>query len=331
MELPARCALCDARASASSTLLPEGYDWRGQIFRYSRCSACSGETIHPLPSDMQLNEMYRRDRYHNAYYANADEQVSPSRWAEVQQVIGRGRRLLDVGCGNGVFLREATRAGFDAVGTELDPETRQAAVSNSACRVVPLNDLIASGERFDVIRLGDVLEHLREPRRNLTELEGLLADGGRFFIEGPLEINWSLVRLSSSAFAHLKRLRGKKLLSDTPPYHLTRTNAWSQRRFFERTMGYQVLYFKVSESGWPYLAHPTDRTARTDGLGKLRLLIGRSAVIVAWMSSFLGLQLGNRFAALVVPVKPTSRSAAKYASAAASIPKSRARRSCKVG
>lgn len=309
MELPARCALCDA--TANSTPTSEGYKWRGQVFRYWRCRACSGETIHPLPSDMQLNEMYRQDRYHNVHYANAAEEVSPSMWWRAQHIIGRPGRLLDFGCGNGAFLREATQAGFDAIGIELDPETRGEAMRTSGCRVDSLDDVIASGERFDVIRLGDVLEHLPAPRDSLSQLEQLLTDGGKFFIEGPLEINWSLVRSCSRIFALLKRLRGQELLADTPPYHLTRTNARAQMRFLDRTMRYRLLYFEVSESGWPYLAPSLDRPARADALAILRPLFGHAAVITARLSRLIGLHVGNRFAAVAVPASPPARSASR--------------------
>ncbi|GAA2770189.1 class I SAM-dependent methyltransferase [Nonomuraea dietziae] len=36
---------------------------------------------------------------------------------------GEGRRLLDFGCGAGLFLELAEQRGFDAVGVDLSPDS----------------------------------------------------------------------------------------------------------------------------------------------------------------------------------------------------------------
>ena len=58
----------------------------------------------------------------------------------------------------------------------------------------------ASGRRYDIIYMGDVLEHLPAPAATLRDLDGLLAPGGLFFVEGPLEDNVSLVYYSARLF-----------------------------------------------------------------------------------------------------------------------------------
>lgn len=289
------CILCGGALTESLT--PEGYRWEDRVFAFQECRECRARIIQPLPTDEDLARIYRHADYHDTFY----EECAPSKWPESIHVAGKGAPLLDFGCGNGAFLAEAARRGFEAVGVEPNPDARAAAQRNSGCEVLTIEDVISAGQRFDIIHLGDVLEHLPTPIETLRRLEPLLSDTGIFFIKGPLEENASLVRLSNRIFTQLKRAIGRPLLAPSPPYHLSRTSAASQRRFFEQTMGYELLLFKISETGWPYLL-PGPPTA-TDAKTRSRRLIGKTAVLFAGAGRLFGLTLGNRFVAIATPAE----------------------------
>ena len=289
------CILCGGTLTELAS--PEGYRWDGRVFGYQRCRRCGARVVQPLPTDNDLARMYRHGDYHEAYY----EESVASDWPKSLVPSRKGARLLDFGCGDGAFLTEARKRGFDAIGVELDAGAREVARRNSGRRVLSLEEVIKSGMPFDVIHLGDVLEHLPAPAETLRQLEFLLSPDGVFFFEGPVEENASLVRLCNRAFTRFKRAAGWPLLAELPPLHLSRTSAASQRRFFERTMGYEVKLFKVRETGWPYLlADP----ATADGVKeRLRRIIGRAAVSVASLARGAGLRMGNRFVAVASPSK----------------------------
>jgi len=93
------------------------------------------------------------------------------------------KRILDIGCGAGAFgaALKAKRKGLSVTGVELDPDAAEAArahldevVTGDAASAVPR----LSEQRFDVIALNDVLEHVVEPEALLRDLRGLLADDG---------------------------------------------------------------------------------------------------------------------------------------------------------
>ena len=273
---------------------PEGYRWEGRVFAYHACESCRAKVIQPLPSDDDLARMYRHGEYHEAYY----EETALGDWPDLLARTHQGARLLDFGCGDGAFLAEARRRGFDAVGVELDAEAREVAQRNSGCPVRSLEEVTAAERRFDIIHLGDVLEHLPAPVAMLRRLEPLLAPGGVLFFEGPLEENASLVRFCNRSFTQFKRATGWPLLAELPPLHLSRTSAASQRRFFERTMGYELKTFDVSETGWPYLV-PNVTSAGMKA--RMRRAIGRAAVSVAGLTRSVGLSTGNRFVAVALP------------------------------
>ena len=293
----AACPLC-AGAPVGRTY-PFGTDWGGRRFDYLRCGACGSSFLHPLPTAAEFARMYDRAAYHDEYYRDGVDEDPDTFLSEVADALPARGSLLDFGCGNGGFLRLASGAGFDATGVELEESARAHAAANSGRPVFALDALVAAGRRFDVIHLADVLEHLPDPAATMRRLEGLLAEGGRFFIEGPVEDNASAVFWAASSFGMTKRLAGRRLHGDLPPFHLFRTSARAQRTFFEHRLGYAVERFVVRESGWPYL-NKGDRLTRPRDAGHLaRMAIGAAAVSLARAAAPFGWQVGNRFAAVL--------------------------------
>lgn len=290
------CPLCGSPSGQAT--FPYETNWGGRLFTTLRCTACGSAFIDPLPNDADFAEFYRKDAYHDSHYANLEPQSFPTALNQVRPFLKAGGTLLDFGCGNGAFLRTAAEAGFECTGVELDEATRQWAASNSGCPVVPIETLERQAERFDVIHLGDVLEHVPDPAGTLRRLEGLLAPGGAFFIEGPLENNPSPVYWASRTFGALKR-RLSPAPANWPPLHLFRATAKAQRAFFERLMGYDVRAFRVWEDGWPYASRETAGRLPASAAEAMRRAIAAGAIGVAAAARPFGLQLGNRFAAVI--------------------------------
>jgi len=94
---------------------------------------------------------------------------------------------LDIGCGNGAMLRSLSRGfpNWRLIGTELN--TRHKAEVESIPGVIrletrPLEDL---KEKFDLITLLHVLEHIPDPSRILRTLIDRLESSGRLLIQVP--------------------------------------------------------------------------------------------------------------------------------------------------
>lgn len=97
-----------------------------------------------------------------------------------------GRRLLEIGVGAGEMLLAARECGFEATGLEIRP-SHAARVSRSTGLEVICADFVEfEGEdRFDVICMGDVLEHLLDPLVALARVRALLRPGGVVWISTP--------------------------------------------------------------------------------------------------------------------------------------------------
>jgi SAM-dependent methyltransferase len=105
-------------------------------------------------------------------------------WTE--RPFGRGR-LLDVGCGGGTFLEEASRQGWITFGIDVSDVAVKSARRNApsaSVRVGTLDGLVTD-ELFDYINLQHVLEHLHDPRRALLQCYAHLAPGGKLRINVP--------------------------------------------------------------------------------------------------------------------------------------------------
>jgi len=99
---------------------------------------------------------------------------------------GHGRRLLDFGCGAGLFLAVAHKRGFDCHGVDLSPDAlahaRQEPWGGQAHLGAPLDVPEIAAGSFDVITLWSVLAHLPRPVEDFTMLRGLLAPGGMLLV-----------------------------------------------------------------------------------------------------------------------------------------------------
>jgi len=235
--------------------------------------------------------MYSKDRYHDLHYSersSAEYIVSVGR---LQGYARPGSRLLDYGCGLGHFLMAAAEAGFRSSGAEFNAETAAHASAFSKMNVFPVSDLVVhKGEAgFDIIHLGDVLEHLIDPRASLMQLVSCLAPEGILYVEGPLEKNPSPVYWASLVFGIFRRLlRGDRVGSGIPQ-HLFRTDAKQQLAFFSNVAPeLQLLHWKVYETGWPYL----------NG-GLIKSLIARLAILIGGIKVGT-VTFGNRFSAIFV-------------------------------
>lgn len=89
------------------------------------------------------------------------------------------KKLLDIGCGPGFFLKEASR-NYDVCGVELSPIATDYAKNNLNLNVVnaSFHKDIFETDKFDVVTLWDTLEHMDNPKLALLDVASLLKKNG---------------------------------------------------------------------------------------------------------------------------------------------------------
>ncbi len=108
--------------------------------------------------------------------------------AEFREMPLRGKRVLEIGFGNGSFLAWAKSEGAQISGLEINPDMLAAAARHGyAARNASLAELVADGATYDLIVAFDVIEHwdTDELIANFRHVAALLADGGRFLARFP--------------------------------------------------------------------------------------------------------------------------------------------------
>jgi hypothetical protein len=123
-----------------------------------RCRYCFGVSMIDRDTTAIYDEQYVADRYDKYDTTRAMSELRLQVITDALQPYGdHGMKLLDVGYGNGDFIRTATAAGWDAYGHDVNP-TQYDGVRN-----VPL-PIGRNNKRYDVVTFFDSLEHFEDLR-----------------------------------------------------------------------------------------------------------------------------------------------------------------------
>jgi SAM-dependent methyltransferase len=95
-------------------------------------------------------------------------------------------RILDIGCGNGAFVKQALAWGWDAEG--LDPDPNAASVGRNLGLRITTGSLPKTGYpdgSFAAVTMSHCIEHLHEAEASLREICRILQPGGVVWIATP--------------------------------------------------------------------------------------------------------------------------------------------------
>lgn len=133
-----------------------------------------------------------------------------------------GIRLLEIGCGDGSFLRKACKNGTFSVGLEINPKVTSNPEKDGFEIRHEMTDeyLLSNPAPFDVVCAFQVLEHIAKPLPFLRESLQMLKPGGKLVLGTP----------NSESF-----MKHEHVLLDLPPHHMS---GWSENsyRYLERCL-----------------------------------------------------------------------------------------------
>lgn len=113
---------------------------------------------------------------------------------------GGGRRVFDLGCGNGSVANELTNLGWDVTG--VDPSTEGIARAKEQYPHLSLHqgsaydELAALYGQFPVVTSLEVVEHVYDPRCYAATLFALVQPGGTAIVSTPYHGYWKNLALA---------------------------------------------------------------------------------------------------------------------------------------
>jgi len=197
METLIVCPACESAEKPARWDSITDFSVSGERFVVVCCPACGLRYTNPRPDKSQIGPYYRSDAYvsHtgadapgiiNVWYRRVRNYTLGVKRKQVRKWSpNEARTLLDVGCGTGEFAAFMQKTGWSARGVEPDPETAERARRLHGLKVEDEAWLEETRERFSVITLWHVLEHVHDLRQRVERIHSLLTPGGLLVVAVP--------------------------------------------------------------------------------------------------------------------------------------------------
>jgi len=197
------CPICGTSVEASSFKETYVSPYNNQEYKRYECPNCDVHWWEPLKIIPEFYESEFLEPY-IAFHEGVGTRLGENHKAFFKYFPSSVRgKLLDVGCGDGRFLRYAKAQGFEVWGIDFDKKSVENVKRNLSIDTVFAMSLEEFYEyakeknlKFDVITFFEVLEHQDKPREFLEMAKGILKEGG--YIAGSVpnresmfvEIDW---------------------------------------------------------------------------------------------------------------------------------------------
>lgn len=174
--------------------------FEGREITYRLCGACGLVELNKNQPGVNLTEIYP-----DAYYGSGDRKfirffdvlrdlLNTYRLWNFRSVVGsKAIKVLDIGCGDGDFLKQIYAQGSQIYGVELAGAAFKRASCITGIHLLPADMVCAESypkQYFDAITLWHVFEHLPDPYQTLNYCRQWLKSDGYLFIEVPNVSSW---------------------------------------------------------------------------------------------------------------------------------------------
>lgn len=131
--------------------------------------------------------------YYEELWQRLPENLHPPDWelrrGFLRDQVRPGDRALDVGCGDGAFTAVLAEAGARVIGVDVAQTALDRAGARDQeldLRLIPIDGPLPFEDcRFDLVWASEVLEHVVDTARWLSEVRRVLNPGGRLLITTP--------------------------------------------------------------------------------------------------------------------------------------------------
>lgn len=173
----------------------------GEEWKLLECLSCGLIYLSPFISENHIGDYYPEN--YSPYGTGNNEFAKPlQRFLKAALILpytlrfGRpgyfpspfgGCRMLDIGCGAGLYIRQMSELGWQCTGVDISSQAVASArrLNPSVEFHVGLSGWHEPEEMFDLISMHHVLEHLHHPKQVLADCYRRLRPGGRLVVNVP--------------------------------------------------------------------------------------------------------------------------------------------------
>ena len=165
---------------------------------FLKCSSCQTISMKQNPSQEQIINHYKNKiicgNYELVQRYKKQYNLIYKQFLEIIEnhtdKVGKNLKLLDIGCFTGEFLFLAHEQGYDVTGYEIQDDAVNLANQKLPGRIHKidlLNEILDNKkhEKFDVITMLGLIEHVLQPVKLLNKIKFLLKEGGYLIIQTP--------------------------------------------------------------------------------------------------------------------------------------------------
>ena len=254
-----RCPVCHSLKLGTK---PFGYLFAERWLQAISCSECGIIFLDPQPSAEEIAQLYSKEYFegdfrcgHAGSYFNDESIGNIVDHPLLQRIRGfkPEGKFLEVGCAGGAFLHAAQDTGYAVRGVEFSDDAAQLARDKFGLNVITgdLQTARLPNDAFDVVFMGDVIEHLPDPAATLVEINRITNEGGLLVLACPTQTNTIFSRIGFLVYG----LLGKKATINLPPYHLFEYRPDSLGRLLDR-YGFKIIHARAT------MIHPKDIALR---------------------------------------------------------------------
>lgn len=166
------------------------------------CTSCDLVYLMPMPTKAQIASLYGEEYFNNemdhaigyANYNHMEGVLKKEAAKKIEFIKGatNKKKLLDIGCGLGTFLRVAKSKGFDVCGNDISTYAQKYVKSHLKTEFFlgQLTKISLPKESFDIVTAWDVFEHIPEVNRAFSAVNICLKPGGYLFLTTPNIKSW---------------------------------------------------------------------------------------------------------------------------------------------
>lgn len=202
-----KCFICNNEAIIKDKYR-KGFQ-KPDIFQIYYCDSCKTTFSFPQVSEIDFyDKIYNDSSLHSGYarykiYAeNIKKQSSPLEYLSAQEEVywavnksiseivdcKKDSKILEIGCGMGYLTFALHKAGFNILGLDISQKAIDYAIKMYGDFYICADIFEYSkknSNKFDIVILTEVIEHVTNPIEFLKEIKKLLTDKGKIIVSTP--------------------------------------------------------------------------------------------------------------------------------------------------